>query len=755
MADYVLSAELSLQDRFTSKLKAATYQSNKFKSTVNNLESKLKKLEKIKSFEKVAQKDSSVLRVMKKLGSTNSFDKMREKIGKVGSSVKKLGNHFNNLGNRIGKISSKISNFGGKIKKAIKWGVAGTAGALGGGLKIGGDFEALSARMVTAFQGDKKKAAEYYKWANEFANETPFGNDEVIDATVRLKAYKYDPKRLLTILGDMAGAYGKTLEQSVEAYADASRGEFERLKEFGIQKDEVLKYAKKTMGKEVKMSGAQIKDMDTFMKALEGLIKSRSKDGMKNLAKTLKGMLSTTTGLLKYNVAKLVGVTDEGEIRVGSLMDRVKKKLEKFNTYIQSEEGKKAINSWIDKFDDLLPKITKLGTTTKNKFEEIFGDDFITRLNDSIKNFKVDNLVNEFDRVKEKLESLYETIQNIGATAIGAKIGMFFGGVPGAIIGGVVGGTTSAIANGLDDNTEIIDNPNISTKNRMKAILNKKGMYDDPFNPYYNTEIEKIEEKVNNVSTTNYQKNISNDYSQINTNNSINNDLSKEIENKNISSSIENFQEKIDNDYSRIMKKTSNDINNFQEKIISTSTDNINNQYYNNKSIEERANNDYSQIFNSSSKNISEILNDNTQAITNNTSTIAENFTSNLNNVSDNKYLEKKINNIKSENEYLTNYFNNKSIENKNVDNSNHENYSLNDSSNNSKETSQEYKSNVINSSYYQKPKLDFNITFDFKNSHITMDNFEEKLKSVTEKHFENIADKYFQDITLGFETSF
>lgn len=650
MSDYVLSAELSLQDRFTSKLKTATYQSNKFKSTINNLESKLKKMEKIKSFEKVALKASSVLRVMKKLGSTNSFDKIKEKIGKVGSSVKRLGNHFKNLGNRIGKISSKISNFGGKIKKAIKWGVAGTAGALGGGLKIGGDFEALSARMVTAFQGDKKKAAEYYKWANEFANETPFGNDEVIDAAVRLKSYNYDPKRLMTILGDMAGAYGKTLEQSVEAYADASRGEFERLKEFGIQKDEVLKYAKETMGKEVKMSGAQIKDMDTFMKALEGLIKSRSKDGMKNLSKTLKGMLSTTTGLLKYNVAKLVGVTDKGEIRVGSLMDRVKKKLEKFNTYIQSEEGKKAINSWIDKFDDLLPKITKLGTTTKNKFEEIFGDDFITKLNDSIENFKVDNLVNEFDRVKEKLESLYETIQNIGATAIGAKIGMFFGGVPGAIIGGVVGGATSAIANGLEDNTEIIDNPNISTKDRMKAILNKKGMYDDPFNPYYNTEVEKIEEKVNNVSTTNYQQ---------------------KIENSNLKNTI---------------------------------------------------NNDYSQS---------------------------------------NKASEEKINNIKTENEYLNSYFNSsnsivneKNIETSNLDNSNYKNYSFNNSFSDSKETSNGYESSVINSSYYQKPKLDFNITFDFKNSHITIDNFEEKLKSVTEKHFENIADKYFQDITLGFETS-
>ena len=708
MSDYVLSAELSLQDRFTSKLKTATYQSNKFKSTINNLESKLKKMEKIKSFEKVALKASSVLRVMKKLGSTNSFDKIKEKIGKVGSSVKRLGNHFKNLGNRIGKISSKISNFGGKIKKAIKWGVAGTAGALGGGLKIGGDFEALSARMVTAFQGDKKKAAEYYKWANEFANETPFGNDEVIDAAVRLKSYNYDPKRLMTILGDMAGAYGKTLEQSVEAYADASRGEFERLKEFGIQKDEVLKYAKETMGKEVKMSGAQIKDMDTFMKALEGLIKSRSKDGMKNLSKTLKGMLSTTTGLLKYNVAKLVGVTDKGEIRVGSLMDRVKKKLEKFNTYIQSEEGKKAINSWIDKFDDLLPKITKLGTTTKNKFEEIFGDDFITKLNNSIENFKADNLVNEFDRVKEKLESLYETIQNIGATAIGAKIGMFFGGVPGAIIGGVVGGTTSAIVNGLDDNTEIIDNPNISTKNRMKAILNKKGRYDDPFNPYYNNEVEKIEEKVNNVSTTNYQQ---------------------KIENSNLKNTI-------NNDYSQ-----------------------------SNKTFEEKTNNDYSNIFNASTKNISKVLNNDTNSITNTTNTITDNFISNLNNVSkelNNQHFEEKINNIKTENEYLNSYFNSsnsivneKNIETSNLDNSNYKNYSFNNSFSDSKETSNGYESSVINSSYYQKPKLDFNITFDFKNSHITMDNFEEKLKSVTEKHFENIADKYFQDITLGFETSF
>ena len=34
--------------------------------------------------------------------------------------------------------------------------------------KIGADFEALGARMETAFQGNKQKAAEYFKWANDF-----------------------------------------------------------------------------------------------------------------------------------------------------------------------------------------------------------------------------------------------------------------------------------------------------------------------------------------------------------------------------------------------------------------------------------------------------------------------------------------------------------------------------------------------------------------------------------------------------------
>lgn len=411
MSDYVLSAELSLKDRFTSKIKSAFKNSELFKRKIEETDEKLRRFGQAPKLSEFSEKMNDALQ---------KIDQTKVKLSNLGD--------FKNFNQKLNEFSSNfVKKVNGIVKtgaKLLKWGAIGSTGLGIGALKMGNDFEALGARMETAFQGNKEKAAEYFKWANEFANKTPFSNEEVIDATVRLKSYGYeDPRRLMTILGDMAGAYGKTLEQSVEAYADASRGEFERLKEFGIQKAEVLKYAKETMGKEVKMSGEQVKDMDTFMKALEGLIKSRSKDGMKHLANTLSGMLSTTKGLLKYNVAKLVGLTDEGEVRAGSLMDKVKEKFENLNTYLESEEGKKAVEKWGKAFDKSLPQIIKLAGTIKDKFKEIVGENFIERLNESIKNFDPKSFNTALDKIQEKMNFLMDTVLRIGGALAGSKFG--------------------------------------------------------------------------------------------------------------------------------------------------------------------------------------------------------------------------------------------------------------------------------------------------------------------------------------------
>lgn len=410
MADYVLSAELSLKDSFTSKIKSAFKNSELFKRKIEEIDEKLKRFGQAPKLSEFS-------------------DKMNDALQKIDQTKVKLSNlgDFKNFNQKLNEFSSNfVKKVNGIVKtgaKFLKWGAIGSTGLGIGALKIGADFEALGARMETAFQGNKQKAAEYFKWANEFANQTPFGNEEVIDAVVRLKSYGYeDPRRLMTILGDMAGAYGKTLEQSVEAYADASRGEFERLKEFGIQKADVINFAKEEMGKEIKMSGEKVKDMDTFMKALEGLIKSRSKDGMKHLANTLSGMLSTTKGLLKYNIAKLVGVTDEGNVRAGSLLDRVKKKFENLNTYIQSPEGKAAFDKWIKAFDNAIPKVIEIGKSIKNKLTEIFGTDYLENFNKSINEFDPSSFNKKLQSVKDNFDELTEKMMRIAGVYAGMQL---------------------------------------------------------------------------------------------------------------------------------------------------------------------------------------------------------------------------------------------------------------------------------------------------------------------------------------------
>lgn len=423
MTDYVLSAELSLKDKFTAKIKEATKTSENFKE-------KLKRVD----------------NVLKDFGDSHKLDKFSSKIDSIKNKITKM--TFNTL----------------------KWGAVAGTGALVGASKIGADFEALGARMETAFQGNKQKAAEYFKWANDFANRTPFSNDGVIDATVRLKSYGYDPKRMMTMLGDFAGAYGKTLEQSIEAYADASHGELERLKEFGITKQQILDYAKNEMGTSVKMSGEQIKDMDTFMKALEGLIKSRSKDGMKHLANTLSGMLSTTKGLLKYNIAKLVGVTDEGNIRAGSLIDRIKQKFEKFNTYMDSDEGKKAMNKWIDAFDETLPQVIEIANSIKDKFKEIAGENFMEKLNDSIKNFEPKDFNDKLQSIRDNFDKLTESAMRYAGLYMGIMIGKAFG-VKGIIAGGLLGYFSPEIADAIK---KINKNKEENEKKRNEAIENAR-----------------------------------------------------------------------------------------------------------------------------------------------------------------------------------------------------------------------------------------------------------------------------------------
>jgi hypothetical protein len=97
------------------------------------------------------------------------------------------------------------------------------------------EFGALNASLITV-TGSAREADKAFAMLTNFASNTPFSLQEVTAAFIKLKALGMDPSaEALRSYGNTASAMGKSLNQMIEAVADAATGEFERLKEFGIR----------------------------------------------------------------------------------------------------------------------------------------------------------------------------------------------------------------------------------------------------------------------------------------------------------------------------------------------------------------------------------------------------------------------------------------------------------------------------------------------------------------------------------------
>lgn len=128
--------------------------------------------------------------------------------------------------------------------RAVRRGLTGfgaAIAALGLGVAVrdivrtSAEFQRLQASLKTV-TGSAANAARSFAIIKDFAASTPFDLQQITAAFIKLKALGLDPSReALESYGNTASAMGKSLNQFVEAVADAITGEFERLKEFGIR----------------------------------------------------------------------------------------------------------------------------------------------------------------------------------------------------------------------------------------------------------------------------------------------------------------------------------------------------------------------------------------------------------------------------------------------------------------------------------------------------------------------------------------
>jgi hypothetical protein len=155
-------------------------------------------------------------------GLGDSFKKAETSIDQTTASVRGLKNAFNEIKTGISReIGAQIAQGLAQIPSAI----ASTTL----------QFEKLQTTLKSTL-GSQSAADEAFTRIKDFAASTPFQVSEITDSFIKLQNRGIAPTTpLLRQLGDLASSQGKSLNQVTEAILDASTGEFERLKEFGIQ----------------------------------------------------------------------------------------------------------------------------------------------------------------------------------------------------------------------------------------------------------------------------------------------------------------------------------------------------------------------------------------------------------------------------------------------------------------------------------------------------------------------------------------
>jgi hypothetical protein len=153
------------------------------------------------------------------------------------SQTEGLGETTKQAGDVIEKSNKKSESSFGSMAATI-----GKVAAALGLLQVGRMFASTVMETeklrgaLTTMTGSTQNAAAAFEKLTDFAAKTPFTLDQSVNAFIKLKALGLDPsERALKSYGNTASAMGKDMMQMIEAVADASTGEFERLKEFGIK----------------------------------------------------------------------------------------------------------------------------------------------------------------------------------------------------------------------------------------------------------------------------------------------------------------------------------------------------------------------------------------------------------------------------------------------------------------------------------------------------------------------------------------
>lgn len=281
-----------------------------------------------------------------------------------------------------------------------------------------GAFESMRMSLETV-TGSADKASMAMKGITEFAKNTPFQVSELTNAFIKLKALGIEPtEENLRSFGNTSSAMGKSLNQMIEAVADAATGEFERLKEFGIKarsegenvsftfqgitttvkknSEEITKYLQK-IGDE-KFGGAMAKQMGTLNgkisnlgDAWDDLLVTFGDSGALDIAKGAIEILISSVNKLKDGIK---GAEDIGK-SLFAFLNEQPKTVRQLNNEIKDMEDR------LSYFQGLKEKAAGDDAGFLSKFWRGSKSDYQEKIDD------IQNTISNLKEMKRQSESFY------------------------------------------------------------------------------------------------------------------------------------------------------------------------------------------------------------------------------------------------------------------------------------------------------------------------------------------------------------
>ncbi|MGL5427096.1 MAG: hypothetical protein ACRDAS_04200, partial [Cetobacterium sp.] len=245
-------------EKYTKSSKVTEEQIQSYNKRLEDAKSQLHSLEKAQeSNTKAVETARKVIVDYEKVITQNNgpLNTARAKMREYGKSFAEISKRAEESKKKISEWGKAFVETGDKIiKRAIQ--ATGAVATLVGGFAVKEGFgeamnmEGYKMQLETATKSTQK-AGELMSNAIKFANSTPFETGEVVESTAKMEAYGISSKRWLKDVADMAGATNKSIDQATEAMADGVMGEFERLKEFGIKKEQLIEAAALKYGKNI------------------------------------------------------------------------------------------------------------------------------------------------------------------------------------------------------------------------------------------------------------------------------------------------------------------------------------------------------------------------------------------------------------------------------------------------------------------------------------------------------------------------